>query len=326
MGITKVLPVKQNSMLTAAQDTPFKEIGLGEDCYGKKTIGNYHKRKFLKNVEVLTTNFNTCGSGRGRGSPGVEHRLPTQKVRVRALTTSSPTESTFDIWPKKKAMELKSMDSSPNGRAEMKKSASSRFQVARVDTKENQGKENGADVQPKSNNQRKKSFEFRRKSHDVPKLEIGAKSASSEGPLSAGPESPNATTFSLGGDSLRSRSSVDGYNKTHCVMNTMEALPCVDHYRNVFSATGGGNLKARPTLAELHEERDDEEIRANKKEPVKLYDGDSQGSPNHMDNVQVVTAVRFGWIQGVLLASCFRKTTNHLDPLLIAFSIQALDV
>ena len=147
------------------------------------------------------------------------------------------------------------MDANPNGGGDMKKSASSRFQVARVDTKENQGKENGADVQSKPNNQRKKSFEFRMKSHDLPKIEIGAKSASSEGPLSIGPESPNATTFSLSGDSLRSRSSVDGYNKTHCVMNTMEALPCVDHYRNVFSATGGGNLKARPTLAELHEER-----------------------------------------------------------------------
>ncbi|KAK3791356.1 hypothetical protein RRG08_012538 [Elysia crispata] len=198
-------------------------------------------------------------------------------------------------------MELKAMDANPNGGGDMKKSASSRFQVARVDTKENQGKENGADVQSKPNNQRKKSFEFRMKSHDLPKIEIGAKSASSEGPLSIGPESPNATTFSLSGDSLRSRSSVDGYNKTHCVMNTMEALPCVDHYRNVFSATGGGNLKARPTLAELHEERDDEEIRANKKEPVKIYDGISQGSPNHTDNIQIVSAVRFGWIQGVLI-------------------------
>ncbi|GFS02115.1 solute carrier family 12 member 2 [Elysia marginata] len=152
-------------------------------------------------------------------------------------------------------MELQPVDSSPKGGGEMKKSASSRFQVARVDTKENQGRENGTDVQPKPNNQRKKSFDFRMKSPDLPRIEIGAKSASMEGPLSIGPESPNATTFSLSGDSLRSRSSVDGYNKTNCVMNTVEALPCVDHYRNVFSATGAGNLRARPTLAELHEER-----------------------------------------------------------------------
>ena len=148
------------------------------------------------------------------------------------------------------------MDTSPSDGSEMKKSASSRFQVARVDTKENQSRENGVgDGQPKTNSQRKKSFDFRIKSSDLPKIEIGAKSASSDGHLSNGPESPNATTFSLSGDSLRSRSSIDGYNKTNCVMNTVEALPCVDHYRNVFSATGAGNLKARPTLAELHEER-----------------------------------------------------------------------
>lgn len=193
------------------------------------------------------------------------------------------------------------MDSSPKEGGEMKKSASSRFQVARVDTKENQGRENGADTQTKLNNQRKKSVDYRVKSPNLPRIEIGARTSSIEGPLSIGPESPSATTFSLSGDSLRSRSSVDGYNKTNCVLNTVEALPCVDHYRNIFSATGAGNLRARPTLAELHEERDDEEIRANKKDPISIYDGASQGSPNHLDNIQVASAVRFGWIQGVLI-------------------------
>ncbi|CAG5119417.1 unnamed protein product, partial [Candidula unifasciata] len=72
------------------------------------------------------------------------------------------------------------------------------------------------------------------------------------GSISNGPESPGAT-FSISGDSLRSRGSIDVYNKTNSVMNTVEALPCVDHYRNIFSATSGG-IKLRPTLAELHEE------------------------------------------------------------------------
>ena len=35
--------------------------------------------------------------------------------------------------------------------------------------------------------------------------------------------------------------------------NTTEAIPHVDHYRNLLSATSA--LKSRPTLAELHEEK-----------------------------------------------------------------------
>ena len=35
--------------------------------------------------------------------------------------------------------------------------------------------------------------------------------------------------------------------------NTTEALPHMDHYRNLLSATSA--LKTRPTLAELHEEK-----------------------------------------------------------------------
>ncbi|GFO50437.1 solute carrier family 12 member 2 [Plakobranchus ocellatus] len=211
-------------------------------------------------------------------------------------------------------MELKPKDTVDGGG--LKKSASSRFQVARVDTKEDQVRENGTDdVQSKLIPQRKKSCDFKIKSGDLPKIETGINSASIEGPFCNGPESPNATTFSLSGDSLRSRSSVDGYSKTNCVMNTVEALPCVDHYRNIFSATGAGNLKARPTLAELHEERDDEELRANKKEPSNAFEGASHDSPNHIDNVQVVNAVRFGWIQGVLVISSFYALRQARTPM-----------
>ena len=50
-----------------------------------------------------------------------------------------------------------------------------------------------------------------------------------------------------------------GYNnscETHMKTfgkNTVEAIPHVDHYRNLLSATAA--LKSRPTLAELHEEK-----------------------------------------------------------------------
>ncbi|XP_012937152.1 solute carrier family 12 member 2, partial [Aplysia californica] len=150
------------------------------------------------------------------------------------------------------------METNPD---EMKKSGS-RFQVARVETKEEQVRESqneneAADQQ--NNKRRRKSEDLRKKSVDLPRIDTNIPDSGSDGKHSNGPESPSAT-FSLSGDSIRSRSSIDGYNKTNCVMNTVEALPCVDHYRNIFSATGGGNLRARPTLAELHEEMDDEEL------------------------------------------------------------------
>ncbi|XP_012941934.1 solute carrier family 12 member 3 [Aplysia californica] len=193
------------------------------------------------------------------------------------------------------------METNPD---EMKKSGS-RFQVARVETKEEQVRESqneneAADQQ--NNKRRRKSEDLRKKSVDLPRIDTNIPDSGSDGKHSNGPESPSAT-FSLSGDSIRSRSSIDGYNKTNCVMNTVEALPCVDHYRNIFSATGGGNLRARPTLAELHEEMDDEElIRKGKgKETGVGTDRESPESPGAKEKVNVVSPVRFGWIQGVLI-------------------------
>lgn len=132
---------------------------------------------------------------------------------------------------------------------EMKKSGS-RFQVARVETTEDQArdivnKEQNGDI----NTKKPSPIDLRKNEPETPN------SMPDERRMSNAPESPSAT-FSVGGDSIRS-GSTEGYNyvKSHCVMNTIEALPCVDHYRNIFSATAAGNLKARPTLAELHEER-----------------------------------------------------------------------
>ena len=70
-------------------------------------------------------------------------------------------------------------------------------------------------------------------------------------------DSPTVT-FSIPRDSY-----TDGQNQNTCSYttygqktfgkNTTEALPHVDHYRNLLSATSA--LKTRPTLAELHEEK-----------------------------------------------------------------------
>lgn len=65
-----------------------------------------------------------------------------------------------------------------------------------------------------------------------------------------------STTFSLPSDTYGNyQNSYTGYG-THLKTfgkNTTEAIPHVDHYRNLLSATSP--LKSRPTLAELHEEK-----------------------------------------------------------------------
>lgn len=76
--------------------------------------------------------------------------------------------------------------------------------------------------------------------------------------------------------------------------NTTEAIPHIDHYRNLLSATSP--LKTRPTLAELHEEKDDLDQRH--REPL-LSDTDTViEAPKPPDNR---AAVKFGWIKGVLI-------------------------
>lgn len=139
------------------------------------------------------------------------------------------------------------------GGEEMKKSGS-RFQVARVNTRDEQGSE-GDYLEQGDTADDKNDPVSRGKNHgDLENIDsnVANSTIGGRGSISNGPESPCAT-FSISGDSIRSRGSFDVYTKTNYAMNTIEALPCVDHYRNIFSATGGG-VKVRPTLAELHEE------------------------------------------------------------------------
>lgn len=71
----------------------------------------------------------------------------------------------------------------------------------------------------------------------------------------SGPESPGGARFSISTNSI-TNNTYDTSNNPCGWGNTHEALPSEDHYRNILSATAGlaGTLKARPTLAELHEE------------------------------------------------------------------------
>ena len=65
-----------------------------------------------------------------------------------------------------------------------------------------------------------------------------------------------SATFSLPNDTYGANQNsytAYGTNLKTFGKNTTEAIPHVDHYRNLLSATSP--LKTRPTLAELHEEK-----------------------------------------------------------------------
>ncbi|KAL5005442.1 hypothetical protein ScPMuIL_018898 [Solemya velum] len=156
----------------------------------------------------------------------------------------------------------------------MKKTPStSRFQVDRVDSE-------------KSDNSGTKN----RSNHVVVSL-----------PSEHSTDSLSAT--SLGTDSQPASPTLghdpDHHYETHVKTfgrNTTEALPHVDHYRNLLSATCALNLKSRPTLAELHEVKDESEAKPKTLEPLLTAD---DKTPD--DGSKKETAVKFGWIKGVLI-------------------------
>ncbi|XP_069138674.1 solute carrier family 12 member 2-like isoform X2 [Argopecten irradians] len=79
---------------------------------------------------------------------------------------------------------------------------------------------------------------------------------------------------------------------------TTEALPHMDHYRNLLSATTA--MKSRPTLAELHEEKDnDENFRSKGRD--KLLSSDEKLVEEGIKKKQEKGALKFGWIKGVLI-------------------------
>ncbi|PVD19309.1 hypothetical protein C0Q70_19796 [Pomacea canaliculata] len=153
---------------------------------------------------------------------------------------------------------------------DMKKS-SSRFQVARVDSKTD-----------------------RRDSGDN---SISGSGDAGESRKYSVPDSPGVA-FSISTDSV-----TQSYETTtrNYMLNTIEALPCVDNYRNIFSATGQG-MKSRPTLAELHEEMEDGEIRGKHKEPLlAAEERTSEEVVVTMPDKPPASSIKFGWIKGVLV-------------------------
>ena len=112
--------------------------------------------------------------------------------------------------------------------------STSRFQVARVDFADDVDKKEGEkDTETEHGGDHKgRVVEFDRQDSHRDSINVYLESVS-----------PTATYQSVNA------------NNTHKTFGkyTTEALPHVDHYRNLLSATNA--LKSRPTLAELHEEK-----------------------------------------------------------------------
>lgn len=122
----------------------------------------------------------------------------------------------------------------------MKKvSSTSRFQVARVDFAENVDTK---DAEPDTNHS---NHDNKNKETDGNHVDIHRDSMTHRDSINAyiDTTSPNATYQSV--NATTNHKTFGKY--------TTEALPHMDHYRNLLSATNA--LKSRPTLAELHEEK-----------------------------------------------------------------------
>ncbi|KAJ8303922.1 hypothetical protein KUTeg_017505 [Tegillarca granosa] len=159
--------------------------------------------------------------------------------------------------------------------------STSRFQVARVDfaeekpeNQENQNDINESEQENISTSERSDVNNSR--SYDSPTFYAGSISPTDTyGYNHSYPYETNVKTFGK---------------------NTTEALPHVDHYRNLLSATNA--LKSRPTLAELHEEKDEVETKAKQRDPL-LASEENVCEEGKIKETKL--SPKFGWIKGVLI-------------------------
>ncbi|KAK3594337.1 hypothetical protein CHS0354_026214 [Potamilus streckersoni] len=110
-----------------------------------------------------------------------------------------------------------------------------------------------------------------------------------------GIDSPSAT-FSVGFSDGSYDTAAYGTNHKTFGKNTVEAIPHMDHYRNLLSATAA--LKTRPTLAELHEEKDNYKPM----QPlIEHLEKQKDAEDIERGNGEEKIAHKFGWIQGVFI-------------------------
>ncbi|XP_064618818.1 solute carrier family 12 member 3-like [Lineus longissimus] len=191
----------------------------------------------------------------------------------------------------------------PSGETESEKSADkpkSRFKVAKVDfvdekqptSKQGENPNDAAESQDAANGYPSPS----RSAASGAGSHVGA-----EGSLASGSTSPP--------NSPTNRDSAIGQDTTNLKTfghNTTEALPHVDHYRNLLSATTA--LRSRPTLEELHDGHDAADKDGFIQDPLLPEEnGIAKKAETDTPDHKVVPAnsknqaTKFGWVKGVLV-------------------------
>ncbi|XP_064608218.1 solute carrier family 12 member 2-like [Liolophura sinensis] len=183
------------------------------------------------------------------------------------------------------------------------KGGKSRFKVEFVDESRKKGQVNGwdspRDVQKSSGHVARHAIGRERRDSGRSGKERWDNGRSGDRKVSE-PDSPVLSVRSM--SPTNTYVGYDTHNLKTFGHNTHEALPHVDHYRNLLSSTATHALKARPTLDELHEEKEDGEKRF--REPLLIgkdrshSDASVQISPGKKGSSG---AVKFGWIKGVLI-------------------------
>ncbi|CAE1286567.1 SLC12A2 [Acanthosepion pharaonis] len=114
------------------------------------------------------------------------------------------------------------------------------------------------------------------------------------------PDSPHGTFSFSPTDTYRTHS-YDTSNLKTFGGNTTEAIPHLDHYRNLLSTTAA--LKTRPTLQELHEGKlsTDEEQKNKLAAPLLPEEERTANDVNVASGGTPQAATKFGWIKGVLV-------------------------
>lgn len=177
---------------------------------------------------------------------------------------------------------LESKDELTDLPSEAKRNSSSRFKVHRVSIAEPCEIEMDPEAREREN-----SIQHYRHSID---------STSERFP----PDSPHGTFSFSPTDTYRTHS-YDTSNLKTFGGNTTEAIPHLDHYRNLLSTTAA--LKTRPTLQELHEGKlnTDEEQKNKLAAPLLPEEDRTANDVNVTGGGTPQTATKFGWIKGVLV-------------------------
>lgn len=175
-----------------------------------------------------------------------------------AATTHSPKLSAKTTDARRSAFNLSDVEENDDMYCadDEQKGGKSRFKVEFVDESRKKGQVNGLDsprdVQKSSGHVARHAIGRERRDSGRSGRERWDSGRSGDRKVSE-PDSPVLSVRSM--SPTNTYVGYDTHNLKTFGHNTHEALPHVDHYRNLLSTSATHALKARPTLDELHEEK-----------------------------------------------------------------------